>query len=57
MAKMLKEIKVVSVNDIIVNANQPRKTFNDETLTELANSIKAVGIIQPLTVKVMTEGY
>ena len=56
MAKMLKEIKVVSVNDIIVNANQPRKTFNDETLTELANSIKAVGIIQPLTVKEMPSG-
>jgi len=56
MAKMLKEIRVIGVDDILVNVNQPRKTFNDDTLNELADSIKAIGIIQPLTVKEMDNG-
>lgn len=56
MAKMVKEIKAINVNDIIANSNQPRKIFNDDTLAELAGSIKAVGIIQPLTVKEMPNG-
>ena len=51
MAKMVKEIKVIPIEDIQPNANQPRKSFDDESLAELAESIKAVGIIQPLTVK------
>lgn len=51
MARMLKEIRVIRIDDIIVNVNQPRKVFFDDTLQELADSIRAVGIIQPLTVK------
>ena len=56
MAKMLKEIRVIDVDDILVNVNQPRKNFYDDTLRELADSIRAVGIIQPLTVKEMDNG-
>ncbi len=56
MAKMVKEIKVIAVDDIIANVNQPRKSFNDDTIAELAESIKAVGIIQPLTVKETPSG-
>lgn len=56
MARMVKTIQVINIDDIIVNINQPRKVFNDDTLQELADSIKAVGIIQPLTVKEITGG-
>lgn len=33
------------------NANQPRKDFEPEALAELAESIKALGVVQPITVK------
>ena len=38
----------VDINDIIPNRNQPRKTFDPEKITELSDSIREHGIIQPL---------
>ncbi|MGW0009933.1 ParB/RepB/Spo0J family partition protein [Streptomyces tendae] len=38
------------------NPNQPRKTFNEEALTELADSIKAHGLLQPIVVRKVDEG-
>ncbi len=40
----------LKINDIEPDVNQPRKTFDDEKLEELANSIKEHGIIQPIIV-------
>jgi len=40
----------IDVNQIVPNPHQPRKTFDDSKLQELAQSIKAHGIIQPLIV-------
>lgn len=51
------EILQVSVDSIIPNPFQPRKTFNDESLQELAASIQEHGIIQPLLVRRTAEGY
>lgn len=56
MARMAKELRVIPINDIAANRNQPRKFFNDDSLTELAASIKAVGIIQPLSVREFGDG-
>ena len=56
MAKMVKEIKVIPIDKIQPNKNQPRKNFDEVSLRELADSIKAVGIIQPLTVKENPDG-
>ena len=39
---------MVSVNQIDVNIDQPRKKFNQEKLNELAESIKQHGIVEPL---------
>lgn len=44
-------VQEVKINDIEPNSGQPRKTFNQEKLEELAESIKAHGIIQPLVVR------
>jgi len=41
----------VPIDQIIPNRNQPRQDFNFEQLSELAESIKKSGILQPLTVK------
>lgn len=37
--------------------NQPRKNFDEEALSELAESIRIHGILQPLTVRRLSSGY
>ena len=41
----------ISINKIEVNPFQPRDKFDEESLNELADSIKEQGIIQPITVR------
>ena len=45
------ETKRVSISDLSRNPYQPRETFNEFKLDELANSIKKNGIIQPIAVR------
>lgn len=47
----------ININDIKPNENQPRKTFDEEKIAELADSIKTHGIIQPLVVRKSKVGY
>lgn len=44
-------IAELEINDIQANPEQPRTIFDAEALEELADSIKALGIIQPITVR------
>ena len=44
------DIRLIPVADIYPNPHQPRTTFNDEQLAELAASITEHGLIQPLVV-------
>ncbi len=44
----------IKINDIDPNSRQPRKTFDQERLEALADSIKEHGVVQPIIVK--TEG-
>tara|TARA_B100001564_G_scaffold351476_1_gene357398 strand:+ start:177 stop:1022 length:846 start_codon:yes stop_codon:yes gene_type:complete len=44
----------ISVSDLIRNRYQPRKTFDEESLEELTNSIKSRGIIQPIVARSST---
>ncbi len=46
----------LAVNDIIPNRDQPRKTFDEAALEELAESIKQHGILQPLLVRPLPAG-
>lgn len=41
----------IPINEIMPNAYQPRKEFDDATLEELTNSIKAYGVLQPIVVR------
>lgn len=45
------KILMLPLDKVIPNPNQPRKSFNEESLRELADSIIAHGVIQPLVVK------
>lgn len=49
--KVVGNIIELELESIDVNPFQPRTSFNDETLRELATSIKEVGVIQPITVR------
>ena len=55
--KMNKEVVMVRLSDIIPNRFQPRLTFDEEALNELANSIKEHGIIQPLILRDLGSKY
>jgi len=50
-------IQYLDINDIKPNPDQPRKVFNEEKISELADSIKEHGIIQPLVVRKAEIGY
>lgn len=41
----------LSIDSIVVNSNQPRKKFDDESLNELVESIKQYGVLQPILVR------
>lgn len=43
--------QIIPISQISPNADQPRKTFNAETIEELANSIREKGVLQPMIVK------
>lgn len=51
------DIREIPVDEIRTNPYQPRKTFNQETLEELAESIKNYGVFQPIIVKPSIKGY
>ncbi|SMC91472.1 nucleoid occlusion protein [Sporomusa malonica] len=50
-------VQLVSPEAIMPNRFQPRKTFNDDSLKELAASIREFGVIQPLLVRRQGEAY
>ena len=52
-----KGIREVKVDAIQPDPKQPRKTFDEESLSELAASIQSVGIIQPPVVRTHDNGY
>ncbi|SHG42643.1 ParB/RepB/Spo0J family partition protein [Winogradskyella jejuensis] len=49
--KVVGNIVELDVEDIELNPFQPRTNFNEETLRELASSIRELGVIQPITVR------
>ena len=51
------EFLQVSVDEIQPNPDQPRSRFDDESLAELAASLKEVGVLQPIVVTPGEDGY
>lgn len=45
------------LSQIKSSPQQPRKRFNDTTITELSDSIRSVGLVQPLIVRRHGDGY
>lgn len=54
--EVIKEVDTIDINKIEPNKNQPRKSFDEDSIHELAESIKLRGIIQPLVVQKGEKG-
>ena len=54
--KPMTEMAEISVSAIFPNPTQPRTEFDEEALEELADSIRTLGVIQPITVKRTDDG-
>lgn len=50
-------VRYISLNQIRPNPQQPRRSFDEDSLSELAESIRSYGILQPLTVRRQGTGY
>ena len=50
-------VSYIKVKDIRPNPNQPRRDFNSRALNELSTSIKAKGLITPITIRELDKGY
>lgn len=53
----IERIEEIDIDLIDLSENQPRKIFNEKEIEELANSIKSVGLIQPLVVQKKGDKY
>ena len=53
-ARALMELPVSAIRR---NPYQPRATFDEESIAELAQSIRQVGLLQPLLVRKVADGY
>jgi len=49
-------VKQIPIKMITANPNQPRRIFGVENLKELSDSIKVYGVIQPITVRKLSNG-
>ena len=52
--EVIENIKVIEIEP---NRNQPRRTFDEESIEELAESIKIYGVIQPIIVSKKDDYY
>src|SRR5512134_1397958 len=45
------------IDSIVANPNQPRKDFDDKSLEDLAASLRQSGLLQPVVVRRLGDGY
>ena len=50
-------LREIDIDRILPNAKQPRKNFDEDGLNELADSIRAHGVIQPIVVEPLQDGF
>ena len=50
-------LREIDVDRILPNSHQPRKAFDEERLNELADSIREHGVVQPIVVRPLDDGF
>lgn len=48
-------INEIKISEIEANPDQPRRDFDEEALNELADSIKQIGVVQPITLRKISD--
>jgi ParB family chromosome partitioning protein len=51
------QLREIDIDRILPNSHQPRKNFDDDALNELAASIREHGVIQPVVVSALDDGF
>src|SRR5215813_3343448 len=51
------QLREIEIERILPNSHQPRKDFGEDALTELAASIRVHGVVQPIIVRTLEEGF
>jgi len=51
------QLREIDIDRILPNSHQPRKVFDEEALNELANSIRVHGVVQPIVVRPLQDGF
>ena len=55
--EMGKEVLILNLDDVLPNRFQPRIKFNEQSILELADSIREHGVIQPIVVRKIADKY
>ena len=55
--EQLSELRSIKLADIVPNPHQPRRTFTESSLEDMAASIKQYGVLQPIVVTKAADGY
>src|SRR2546426_5421003 len=51
------QLREIDIDRILPNSHQPRKNFNEDALNELADSIREHGVVQPIVVRALDDGF
>jgi ParB family transcriptional regulator, chromosome partitioning protein len=51
------QLREIDIDRILPNSHQPRKNFDEQALNELADSIREHGIVQPIVVRALEDGF
>src|SRR5947207_15377709 len=51
------QLREIDIERILPNSHQPRKSFDEDALNELANSIREHGLVQPIVVRPLEDGF
>jgi ParB family chromosome partitioning protein len=51
------QLREIDIDRILPNSHQPRKHFDEDGLNELADSIREHGVVQPIVVRALDDGF
>jgi ParB family chromosome partitioning protein len=51
------QLREIEIERILPNSHQPRKNFDEDALNELADSIRSHGVVQPIVVRPLDDGF
>jgi len=51
------QLREIDIDRILPNSHQPRKNFDEQALNELADSIREHGVVQPIVVRALEDGF